>query len=304
MPIRIRKVKTVDEFHGCEDVQKAVWNFEDREIIPVNELITIQRIGGVVLGAFDSGGKAKGERMVGFCFGMPGYLGKKSFLSSRMLAVLPTYRGQDIGLRLKMAQREFALEAGHDLVTWTFDPLQSVNAHFNIEKLGAVTHEYLVNLYGPSTSILNRGLDTDRFLAFWHIKSARVAAHLKGKTETPPLDALFSGSGVSEVPKDVCQVNETYLDDLGILMSGPALLKLRTRWLLVEIPPSIQVIQTAHAQVAQQWRQKTRKIFTTAFRKNYTVTGFISGNAPARGGMVNTDQVSRRRSFYLLERGR
>ncbi|MBI3268999.1 MAG: hypothetical protein HYZ53_08250 [Planctomycetes bacterium] len=298
--IRIRKIKTIAEFHACEDIQKAVWNFEDREIIPVNELITIQRIGGAVLGAFEPAGKGAGDRLIGFCFGMPGRLDGKTFLSSRMLAVLPAYRGMDVGFRLKKAQREFALDHGYDLVTWTFDPLQSVNAHFNIEKLGAVTHDYLVNVYGHSTSILNRGLDTDRFLAYWHVKTARVEDHLRSKSETPALDSLFGGSGVGH-PEDVAQVNETFLDDLGILVSGPAKLKFATRWLLVEIPPSIQVIQTAHLPVAQQWRYKTREIFLAAFKKRYTVTGFITGNAPARGGTLNAE-VSRRRSFYLLER--
>ncbi|MBI5367175.1 MAG: hypothetical protein HZA54_09070 [Planctomycetes bacterium] len=298
--IRIRKIKSVDEFHACEDVQKAVWNFEDREIIPVNELITIQRIGGAVLGAFEPADKDRPERLVGFCFGMPGRLDGRTFFSSRMLAVLPAQRGQDLGFKLKLAQRDFALAEGYDSVTWTFDPLQSINAYFNIEKLGARAHHYLVNLYGHSTSVLNRGLDTDRFLAHWEVGSTRVTQRVKGKTETPPLDTLFSGSGVS-APQDVTLVNETYLDDLGILVSGPSKLKFKSRYLLVEIPPSIQVIQTACPQVAQQWRYKTREIFQNAFKKRYQVIGFVTGNAPTRGGTVKAE-VNRRRSFYLLEK--
>jgi len=53
-----------------------------------------------------------------------------------MVAVLPKYRNSNIAYRLKIAQRNFALKQGIKLMTWTFDPLQSINAYFNIRKLG------------------------------------------------------------------------------------------------------------------------------------------------------------------------
>ncbi|MFH1227782.1 MAG: hypothetical protein V1701_07755 [Planctomycetota bacterium] len=177
--INIRPVTEVAEYHDCEAIQKKVWKFQDREIIPVNELITIQRSGGLVLGAFD------GNRMVGFAFG---FMGKtevsrcKQFgqliHSSRMLAVLPEYRNYAIGFRLKLAQRDFALKQGVKLITWTFDPLQSLNAFFNISKLGVTVKKYFVNLYGNSSSVLNKDVPTDRFLAEWDITSGRVRERL------------------------------------------------------------------------------------------------------------------------------
>jgi len=69
-----------------------------------------------------------------------------------------------LGLRLKLAQRERTLAQGLDLIEWTYDPLQAVNAHFNFSKLGVVVEEYLVNVYGDSSSPLHAGAPTDRFV--------------------------------------------------------------------------------------------------------------------------------------------
>ena len=68
-----------------------------------------------------------------------------------MLAVLDEYRHLDLGAKLKHAQRERALAMGVHEMTWTFDPLQSRNAHFNFAKLGVVSETYKVDFYGPET---------------------------------------------------------------------------------------------------------------------------------------------------------
>jgi predicted GNAT superfamily acetyltransferase len=72
-------------------------------------------------------------------------------LFSKRMVVLPEYRGQGIGYRLKLAQRDFAIEQGIRLVVWTFDPMLAPNAHLNIRKLGVVCHTYYENYYGTSS---------------------------------------------------------------------------------------------------------------------------------------------------------
>ncbi|MCE9581085.1 MAG: GNAT family N-acetyltransferase [Planctomycetes bacterium] len=164
---RIARASTIADYADIERLQKEVWQFDDREIIPRNELITIARNGGVVLGAWD------GETMIGFVFGFLGLDGKRLQHASRMLAVLPDYRNSGIGRKLKDAQRRAVLKQGATLMTWTFDPLQSRNAHFNIAVLGGTVRDYFVDLYGPSTSVFNRGLPTDRLLLRWELKKPR-----------------------------------------------------------------------------------------------------------------------------------
>ena len=95
---------------------------------------------------------------------------------SHMLGVAPTARDSGLGTRLKLAQREAAIAMGLELIEWTFDPLQALNAHFNFAKLGVVVEEYEENIYGESSSPLHRGAPTDRFVAAWRITTAACRA--------------------------------------------------------------------------------------------------------------------------------
>ncbi|MCC6738899.1 MAG: GNAT family N-acetyltransferase [Planctomycetia bacterium] len=173
--IRIARASEIAHYADIERLQKDVWQFEDREIIPRNELITIARNGGAVLGAWD------GETMVGFVFGFLGLDGKRLQHASRMVAVLPEYRNAGVGRKLKEAQRRLVMRQGVTLMTWTFDPLQSRNAHFNIAILGGTVRDYIVDAYGPSTSVFNRGLPTDRLVLRWELKKPRGRKYTLGE---------------------------------------------------------------------------------------------------------------------------
>lgn len=169
--IVIRPFKNVDEQIECTRVQKIVWGSDT--VMDANTITAVQRHGGIALGAFDASG-----RMLGFAV---------SFLSdahdphasgglsqhSHIAAVLPELKGTGLGLRLKLAQREAALARGINLITWTFDPLESRNAAFNLRKLGAVCRTYLVNAYGVMNDALNRGLPSDRFEMEWWLDGSR-----------------------------------------------------------------------------------------------------------------------------------
>ena len=64
----------------------------------------------------------------------------------------PSYRNHKLGFKLKLAQRERVLTQGVKHITWTFDPLQSLNAHLNFGKLGVISDTYKINFYGEKTS--------------------------------------------------------------------------------------------------------------------------------------------------------
>jgi predicted GNAT superfamily acetyltransferase len=98
-----------------------------------------------------------------------------------MLGVLPAWRDAGIGRRLKLRQREEALERGIELIEWTFDPLELKNAFFNLERLGAIVRRYSENHYGVSDSPLHGGLPTDRSIAEWWLDSPRVRTVLAGE---------------------------------------------------------------------------------------------------------------------------
>lgn len=201
--MEIRLLKAQEEYRAAEQFQLDVWGFEPSEITPSTELIVAQKHGGLVMGAFDASG-----RMAGFLFGWVGRRNGKVYHYSRMTGVIREQRDAGLGFRLKQEQRRWALEQGFDLVCWTFDPLQSRNGHFNLQKLGVISREYLVNFYGENSSHFNRGLDTDRFQAEWWIGSPRVARRMEGEVSPPP------ESGVRvEIPPDIDVTKERDLEE-------------------------------------------------------------------------------------------
>lgn len=267
----IRKLRTHAEYLAAEDIQRTVWHFPEREVIPLNELVVAQRIGGHVLGAFDRG------RLVAFCFGIPGFSRGKVFHYSRMTGVLPPYQNSGVGYRLKVAQRAFVLAQGVDLVRWTFDPLQSRNARFNIEKLGCVINEYLVNVYGVSGSRFNAGLETDRFVPKWWIKSKRVRDRLAGRAKSVPIE-----KSLASFPPVIEATFRKNLPRPGQSRRAPT-----GRRASVEIPADIDAVKRADLALAKTWRRVTREAFRSLFARGFAVTGFSVGNG---------------RSLYLLER--
>jgi predicted GNAT superfamily acetyltransferase len=177
--IMLRKCQGLDELRSCVALQKQVWNFSDLELVPLRIFVVAEKIGGQVIGGFDS------RELVGFAFAIPGFRAGHAYLHSHMLAVLPEYRNAGLGRRLKLFQREEALTRGLELIEWTFDPLEIKNAYLNIERLGAIARRYHVNQYGITSSPLQGGLPTDRLLAEWWLKSKRVESLLANETRTP-----------------------------------------------------------------------------------------------------------------------
>ncbi len=174
--VEIRPLTQLAEFAGVLRLQQVIWGFADVELLPLRFLVVVSKVGGHVFGAYD------GAEMVGFCFAIPGVKpGARPYLHSHMLGVLPAYCNAGIGRRLKLRQREDALERGIELIEWTFDPLELKNAFLNIERLGAIVRRYAENQYGVTASPLHGGLPTDRCIAEWWIGSPRVEAILAGQ---------------------------------------------------------------------------------------------------------------------------
>lgn len=192
--ILIRSCSGHDEMEACVKMQIETWGYDDSDIIPRKAFLVAQKIGGQVMGAFDTALPGAGpdgtpESMVGFAMSLPGVKtgtfstdgNPQPYLHSHMLAVRDNYRNQGLGARLKLEQRREALARGIRRMEWTFDPLEIRNAHLNIHKLGAVVRSYFVNFYGVSSSRLQGGLPTDRLIAEWYLDSDRVNQVLDGR---------------------------------------------------------------------------------------------------------------------------
>ena len=257
MNLSIRPLKTIAELRACEAMQRQVWAMpDDLEVVPLHLLVTVQRNGGLLLGAFD------GDNLAGFVFGFPGLSGNGEIKHcSHMMGVAPDYQSRGVGHQLKLAQRGTVLEQGIDLMTWTYDPLESRNAYLNIHKLGGVCKTYVRDYYGPLSDGLSAGLPTDRFQVEWWIGTERVRRRLAGD----------SGERFTD---SVVQVNAAAYTPSGHLLPGPISLNEKARTIRFEIPANYQALKTAAPDLALEWRLAVRRICETYFAMGYTVVDF------------------------------
>jgi predicted GNAT superfamily acetyltransferase len=196
MPIEVRPLNAHADFEDAVRLQQQIWGFEEIELLPLRLFVVATKVGGQVFGAFD------GKRMVGFCLAIPGMKpGGKSYLHSHMLGVLPDYQNAGVGRKLKLAQRQDALQRSIELVEWTFDPLEIKNAFFNMERLGAIVRRYVLNQYGTTSSHLHGGLPTDRCIAEWWIGGARAEAIIARQDfKRNPVEARIA------IPADIADI--------------------------------------------------------------------------------------------------
>jgi predicted GNAT superfamily acetyltransferase len=264
----IRPLTTLDECRQVVALEKTIWGYTDAEdVVPAPVLIVSIKRGGVLLGAFSDHGA-----MAGFVYSIPGWKSGRALQWSHMLGVLADAQSAGLGRRLKLAQRDATLAMGIDLIEWTYDPLQALNAHLNFTKLGVVVEEYEENIYGESSSPLHRGSPTDRFVAEWHLSEPHV---IRRSAESP--GPLMRDASVMSAPV----VNPS--------KPGPWLepaegeLAYDVRRVLVEIPTGFGDLQAAAPDLALQWRMTTRRIFQSYFGRGYRAVDFYLSREARRG---------------------
>ena len=268
--LRFRDLHTADEFRQVMDLEAQVWGFTDLNdmvTLPVFT-ITVKR-GAILIGAYD-----ERDRMVGFVYSIVGMKpGRQVLQWSHMLGVLPEYRNSGLGRALKLAQRDKALAQGYELIEWTYDPLQAMNAHLNFTKLGVVAEEYHRNVYGESTSVLHKGTPTDRLVAQWWIREPHVERRVAG-------DAALTVRAADL--NDAAPINATR--PAGAWLANADLFLARDdRRLVLEIPMGFTEMQREAPELALQWRLQTRELFETYFARGYRVVDFFLDRAAGRG---------------------
>ncbi len=254
MSITFRKLTEPAELQRLEALEGAVWN--TTEVIPYHMTITLAKFGGLFLGAFE------GDKMIGFLYSFPGYTHGEPHLCSHMLGFLPEYRKQGLGVQMKWQQRGEALAMGHTKITWTYDPLETVNGMLNIVKLGGIVRSYLPDCYGELEDDFNRGLPTDRFLVEWFLNSNRVESHHTGLAGGP--------AGIEHAPE---VLTFEYVDQ--VPSPRKMQLDLQDPVLLLPVPAQFQEVKRKDMGIAKAWRTMTSELFTTYMEKGYTVTHLI-----------------------------
>jgi predicted GNAT superfamily acetyltransferase len=267
--IEVRLLRNIEEFRQCERIQTHVWG---DPAVSTEVLSVTQEHGGAVVGSVIDG------KVVGFIYAFLARHHGRLVHWSHMMAVEAKFRDQGFGLRMKLVHRELALKNGIRSICWTFDPLQSRNANLNIARLGARIDEYVPDCYGDFASLLEKGLPTDRLVANWHVGTARVRDHLKGKT--PPFDPRLP------------HVNETRLNSHGFRENQTIRLNLTGPRVLVEIPTQTEEMRLRALPLSRRWRLEIRRVFARYLPAGYHVEDFFAPQPATEG-----------RSFYLLRCG-
>lgn len=271
----IRDLNSFEDLSQVPAVEKEVWGLSEDDATPMTMIIATRAAGSIWVGGFDQ------DRLVGFAFGFLGMEHGQITIHSHMLAVLEPYRDLDLGSKLKLAQRERALAMRIRQMSWTFDPLQSKNAHVNFCKLGVIASQYKVDFYGRSTSSMLHQNGTDRLWVQWPMATRRVQQRLQGKDSRPEImDALkhltplvrFNGNG-APVKTDLAEA-------------------LSRQRVAIEIPSDIALLESKDPALAREWRGTTRWAFTEALHAGFFVAEFCRAIRGQQGP-----------GTYLLEKG-
>lgn len=284
--ITIRALSSLDEMRPAVELQRVYWGTDLESVVPAHMLFSLAQHGGHVLAAFDQ------EVMVGLLIGFLGTDGDPGRpalanlqLVSKRMVVLPQYRGGGVGYRLKLEQRQRAIQAGVRLVTWTFDPLMSLNAHLNIRKLGAIASHYKVDYYGTADvgGLATLG-SSDRLAAEWWVTNRRVEERLYGTRTAVRLPQYLE----AETPI----LNPTTVGADGWPEPGESASTIGGSLLLIEIPVDYAAIVSADPDLARRWRTHSRELFQRIFARGYAATDFVHAHHEGRD-----------RAFYVFSYG-
>jgi predicted GNAT superfamily acetyltransferase len=249
--ITFKDLTTLDEFARVVELERAIWGPGYDDVVPVPILAVTVRRGGILIGAFAD------DCLVGFVYSLPALKGGRPSQWSHMLGVVDRHRNDGLGRRLKMLQRDRALAMGVDVIEWTYDPMQALNAHLNFARLGVEVGEYEENVYGESSSPLHRGNPTDRFVAEWWIRRAARAHDWEGAVAVNRLGEARACGIVNlacEAPK-----------------------------LTVVIPVGFTEMLARDPALALDWRLATRRIFSAYLRRGYRVVDFLLDRRAGQG---------------------
>lgn len=281
----LRPLRGLDEYRACVSLQHETWGAGFSENVPVVMLMVSQRLGGVSAGAFDRDG-----RLAGFVFGITGVEDGEVVHWSDMLAVRPEHRNSGLGIALKAYQRHRMLDMGVNRIYWTFDPLQSKNAWINMGRLGAVSTEYVVDMYGVSDSPLHAGIGTDRLVVRWEIATIRVEARLARSDRLPNhADIAAVPSALSPILAPERPVDVPPEGSIPVLPAPgePELAHTEAGSVTVALPSDIDALKARDPDLARRWRHATRSTLSSYIDAGFEVRELVRG-APV--------------SWYVLER--
>jgi len=249
--LRVVELTDIAEHHAAANLLTRVWQADSAsQVIGADVIRAFAYSGNYVAGAY------LGEALVGTVMGFQG----DGHLHSHIAGVDPDRWGSGVGYALKQHQRAWALRRGILEVHWTFDPLVSRNAYFNLCKLGALPSAYLPDFYGPMTDGINVGDVSDRLYIRWQLDSDRARAAARGEPLGEDTNALRAGGAA------------VYLDRAGDRPVPAGDLPDKGQ-LLVAVPLDVEELRPRDPALARTWRFAVRERLTVALAGGFHIAG-------------------------------
>ena len=133
----MRDLSGDEDIAACIALQKEIWGMDDAcamSPITLKALTMSSPKMGLLSGAF------AGEKMVAVLLALPSFVPGVAY--GHMLGVLEAYRDGNLGHRMTLRLFEQLRALGYHRVVWTFEPLESRNAHLYINKMGGRVTKY------------------------------------------------------------------------------------------------------------------------------------------------------------------
>lgn len=256
MPYRIEIARDIAACADTVPIQREVWSAD--VVVPPQLLLATVRNGGFVAVGYADGD----DSAAGFVFGFLGIYDYHFRHHSHMLAVRAPHRGSGLAVALKEAQRDHCLDQGIEVMGWTMDPLEALNAHFNFTKLGTYAREYHRDFYGAMPDRLNADMPSDRLYVEWPIGNDRTYRRLRGDDPAPSLE-----QAEHEEVQYLLRARAGY--------PGAAADPGGATHLLLEIPANVQELKARDGALALEWRLAVRAAFESAFAAGYAAVELL-----------------------------
>lgn len=277
MTIAVESLHTVRDLQSAVALQKSTLGEHSPDLWQLTHLTHVQHSGGLILGARNTIQNQTG--LIGVLIDLiadaDGYPARRTVARS----VDISSRNQGVYTKLRKTERRMLHEHGVDLVYWDIDPLDSIELHIALNKLGGLVTAYARPVFDARASSSPSVLQTDHIRVEWWIDSPRVVSRMDQGADLPhqhvglhEMDVLTRTSMLKTGVRGLVECDQRTTSDHA----------------LVEIPENISDLQVHDSVAAIQWRERSRPVLEQLFQLGFQGVGLIH-----EGG----------RSFLVMKKG-
>jgi predicted GNAT superfamily acetyltransferase len=278
MTIAIRPLQTIRDIRSAVSLQETVLGKRAPAIWQLSHLSHVQHSGGLLLGAFGSSPQPTDSLdgiLIDLLSEIDGYPARRTVA----WGVCPTKRNRGIGTRLRIIERRTLQKDRIDLVYWDADPLNSLELHIALNKLGGILIGHSCHTGEDIRDSHASGWVTDYARCEWWIDAPRVISVLDQGQVLPhhhiSLHKMEMLTKTAILPSGMRGIIEC--------VQQPT-----AEHVLAEIPENIDNLQAGDPDAAIQWRLQSRGFMAQLFQLGYLGVGLVH-----EGG----------RSFLLFKKG-